>query len=162
PFTGQIDDVRIYTRALSATDIQNLISDAGIQPPLFYVKPVGSSHFVGENVTLSGAADGTGPLTYQWFKNGTNFPGATTTSLVLTNLQLADAGPYSLLVTNTVYGVGSNSTPDAVLSIAVFDITNTAAYWKLDDAAGTSAADSSGNGNTGTLNSFPGDDSMWV
>ncbi|MBP9751907.1 MAG: LamG domain-containing protein [Candidatus Moranbacteria bacterium] len=28
-------------------------------------------------------------------------------------------------------------------------------YWKLDDASGTSAADSSGNGNTGTLTSGP-------
>src|SRR5258706_3811199 len=123
PFTGQIDDVRIYTRALSTTDIQNLIADAPVLPPLFYTQPIGSARWVGDNVTLSGSGDGTGPLTYQWLKNGSGLPGATKTRLVLTNLQPTDSGNYSLQITNSVNGLYSNSIPAAVLSVAGFDIT---------------------------------------
>jgi hypothetical protein len=161
PFTGAMDDVRIYNRALSALDIQHLIADAGVQPPVFYTKPIGSTRYVGDNLTLSGSADGTGPLTYQWLKNGVNLPGATNTTLVLTNLQTTNAGAYSLLVTNVTLVLGSNSTPAAVISVSVFDITNTVGYWKLDDAAGSTAVDSA-NANNGTLNNMPVDDSEWI
>jgi len=40
--------------------------------------------------------------------------------------------------------------------------TNPVAYWALDETGGTGAADSSGNGRSGTLVAFPGDDSQWV
>ena len=38
--------------------------------------------------------------------------------------------------------------------------SNLVGHWKLDETSGTSAADSSGNGNTGTLTNFPG--SPWT
>ena len=40
--------------------------------------------------------------------------------------------------------------------------TNPAAYWALNEMSGTTAADSSGNGHTGTLVGFPGDNSQWI
>ncbi len=40
-----------------------------------------------------------------------------------------------------------------------YDLTG---YWKFDDGGGTAAADSSGNGNDGTLINFPVNDSQWV
>jgi Lamin Tail Domain/CotH kinase protein/Bacterial Ig domain/Immunoglobulin domain/Immunoglobulin I-set domain len=45
-------------------------------------------------------ASGAAPLTYQWRFNGAIIPGATNTSLTVTNLQLANAGFYSVLVVN--------------------------------------------------------------
>jgi hypothetical protein len=159
PFTGQIDDVRIYTRALSATDVQALYAQAPFLPVVFYTQPVGSARWVGDTFLLSVFADGTPPLTYQWQKGGTNVPGATTSSLLFTNLQLTDAGNYSLQVSNAA---GPSNSAIAALSVSVFDLSNTVAYWTFNDGSGTTAADASGNGNPGTLNSFPDDNSEWI
>ena len=159
PFTGQIDDVRIYTRALTATDVQALYAQAPVLPVVFYTQPMGSARWVGDTFLLSATADGTPPLTYQWQKGGTNVPGATASSLLFTNLQLTDAGNYSLQVSNAT---GPSNSALATLSVSVFDLSNTVAYWTFDDGSGTTAADASGNGNTGTLNNFPGDNSEWI
>jgi hypothetical protein len=48
------------------------------------------------------ASGGAVPLSYQWTHAGTNLPGATTASLLLKNLQAADAGDYQMIVTNTL------------------------------------------------------------
>src|SRR5258706_3775429 len=54
----------------------------------------------GTNVYFSALADGIAPSTYQWYKNGTNLPSATDPVLTLTNIHRADAGTYSIVVTN--------------------------------------------------------------
>jgi hypothetical protein len=48
--------------------------------------------------TLSVVAAGTGPLTYQWRKNGANIAGATSASLSFAAVTLADAGSYDVVV----------------------------------------------------------------
>jgi hypothetical protein len=159
PFTGQIDDVRIYSRALSTFDVQALYAEAAAQAPYFYAQPHGASRFVGENVSFSADADGAQPLSLQWQKDSVNIPGATNFSLLLTNLQLSDAGSYSLLVTNAL---GSSNSAPAVLTVSGFNIANTVAHYRFDETTGSTAADSSGNGNTGTLLNMPFDDSEWI
>ena len=57
--------------------------------------------FVGGTVYFREAITGAQPLSYQWGFNGTNLPGATTSVLVLTNVQLGQAGEYSVTVSNT-------------------------------------------------------------
>jgi hypothetical protein len=60
---------------------------------------------VGDSVTFSTAASGTGPLAYTWKKNGAILAGATTASLTLTNLTYADSAVYTVEVSgacNTV------------------------------------------------------------
>ena len=69
---------------------------------------------VGATVTLTGAAGGAAPLSLQWQFDGTNITGATGTSLVLTNVQPADAGSYTLVVSNPY---GTNASTNAVLSL---------------------------------------------
>jgi glucuronoarabinoxylan endo-1,4-beta-xylanase len=55
------------------------------------------------------ASGGTAPLYYQWFFNGTNsLSGATNATLVLTNANLANAGNYSVVVTNFAGSVTSS------------------------------------------------------
>jgi hypothetical protein len=55
----------------------------------------------GTNATFTVNATGTGALTYQWQKAGMNIPGATQTTLALNAISFADAGNYTVLVTNT-------------------------------------------------------------
>src|SRR5207245_8718350 len=54
----------------------------------------------GANVTFSVSASGKAPLSYQWRLNGKNLPGATLSTLTLTNVQ--SGGDYSVVVSNTV------------------------------------------------------------
>jgi hypothetical protein len=70
----------------------------------------------GANVTLNVVATGTAPLAYVWKKNGTTIAGATTSSLALANVQAADAGNYSVVVSNTH---GSATSATAVVFVDV-------------------------------------------
>jgi hypothetical protein len=61
----------------------------------------------------SGAAEG---LTYQWQFDGTNIAGATNASLTLTDLQSAEAGTYSVTISNIAGSVTSSNAFLAALS----------------------------------------------
>jgi hypothetical protein len=69
-------------------------------PPTITVAPSDIDVRGGSNVTLSVTAVGPGPLTYQWRYEGVDIPGATSRTLLLTNLQLEQTGQYQVLVSN--------------------------------------------------------------
>lgn len=69
---------------------------------------------VGENVTFSVTAIGTPVLGYQWRRNGAILPGQTAAALALNNVQPADAGGYSVTVSNAAGVVTSLPAPLAV------------------------------------------------
>ena len=73
----------------------------------------------GTTFTLRCVAGGTPPLSYQWRHNGTNIPTATSDSLVLANLRLADGGVYSVRVTNAF---GSVTSTNALLTVNQFPV----------------------------------------
>jgi hypothetical protein len=89
-------------------------------PPVIVRQPTSRTNLVGTIATLSVAADGTPPLSYQWRKNGANLSndnrifGATTTSLMLSNIAFSDAGSYDVVVTGTAT---VTSAPPAVLTV---------------------------------------------
>ncbi|PWU13862.1 MAG: hypothetical protein C5B50_18560 [Verrucomicrobia bacterium] len=56
------------------------------------------------------------PLSYQWQHNGTNVAGATSSAVTLTNVGPADAGGYSVFLSNLA---GSTSNLVALLTVAV-------------------------------------------
>ena len=68
-------------------------------PTTFSVR-AGTSAATATNVTIFVSAYGTGTLAYQWRKNGVNIPGATGTSLTITNVQIADEAAYTVAVTD--------------------------------------------------------------
>ena len=69
--------------------------------------------------TFTVEADGTPYLFYQWNFNDTNIiAGATNASLTLTNLQLTNAGNYSVTVSNLY---GSATSADAALTVVPLD-----------------------------------------
>lgn len=82
--------------------------------PVFTSTPVATTAIVGQNITLSGAATGIPAPTYQWRKDGFALAGATSSTLILNNLQSTDAGTYSLVATNTI---GSVVTTGAMLTV---------------------------------------------
>jgi len=75
--------------------------------PSFSLHPTTQSATVGDNVTLTVAASG--DPTFQWRKGGVNISDATSASLALTNVQLADAGSYDSVATNAGGSATSNA-----------------------------------------------------
>ena len=58
---------------------------------------------IGETASFSILANGADPLSFQWLKNGDTIPGATQSSYIIPNCQLADDGStFSCIVSNTV------------------------------------------------------------
>ncbi|MBI1841954.1 MAG: chitobiase/beta-hexosaminidase C-terminal domain-containing protein [Verrucomicrobia bacterium] len=76
--------------------------------PFISAHPVGQTVLPGADTTLTAAAVGASPLSYQWFYNQTNdIPGATSSSLSLTNLDPIQTGLYSLTASNAYGSVTS-------------------------------------------------------
>ncbi len=132
--------------------------------------------YVGSSITFSAAFGGT-PSTFLWQSNSVNIPGATSLTLTIANLQLADSANYQLTATNSVGG--TNSTPAALTVLAdppaptaavpyAFDaFTNTpVAYWRFGETLdnvnnSVQAYDSSGHGfdatyGNGAMDNQPG------
>jgi hypothetical protein len=61
----------------------------------------------GDPLALSVVADGAGPLSYQWRRDGIDITGATTDTYSLPAAGLADAGLYDVVVTNDCGSVAS-------------------------------------------------------
>lgn len=68
--------------------------------PTIAVQPTAGSVATGANVTLAVAANGYGPLTFQWYKAGAAIAGATSTTLSLPAVTTAAAGDYRVVVTD--------------------------------------------------------------
>ncbi|MGO8674702.1 MAG: immunoglobulin domain-containing protein [Limisphaerales bacterium] len=79
-----------------------------IDPPVFTLQPQPASQvtYPGSNLVFQVAAQGTAPLSYQWFRSGvplvdgTNITGSTTASLSLTVASTGDQGLYQCGVSN--------------------------------------------------------------
>ena len=83
-------------------------------PPAISSQPTNRFAVVGSTVSFNVAAAGTPPPAYQWRFDGTNLPGSTTNTLVLTNLTMSQAGSYSATITNLA---GSTNSSAAVLTV---------------------------------------------
>ena len=70
-----------------------------------------STVVIGATVTVSVSVTGTGPVTYQWYKGNLSSPvaGQVNATLTLTNVQLSDAGSYSVVATGPCNSVTSTA-----------------------------------------------------
>ena len=85
-------------------------------PPTIRTPPQSQTANAGSTVDFTVIADGTPPLAYNWFFNGTNLPsGSTGPVLELTNVQSANAGAYSVVVGTPLGAVTSSP---ALLTVA--------------------------------------------
>lgn len=81
--------------------------------PAIVSHPQNTSVFAGRPATLTVAASGTGPLSYQW-KRGTTNVGTNSATLTIAAAQAGDAGSYTCVVSN---GAGSATSNAAVLTV---------------------------------------------
>lgn len=70
------------------------------KPSITQQPPASINLNTGETLTLSVQAEGTDPLNYQWYKNGTPINGATNSTFEKQNVTSDDAGTYYCIVTN--------------------------------------------------------------
>ena len=109
-FNGALDEVSIYNRALSFDEIATvyLAGAYGMcaESPALLTEPQNQTVSVGANAVFNVSATGSQPLVYQWQKNGTNLAdggkisGSASATLTISGIATADAGTYSVIVTN--------------------------------------------------------------
>jgi hypothetical protein len=108
-FSGSISDVAIYNYALSSAQIQNHYFTAGIPPIITLQPPDALTTNEGSAVTLSGAAYGTPPLSYQWTLNGVPLPGETTAIFSTNSIPGSYNGGGLYLTVTNLYGSASSA-----------------------------------------------------
>jgi CotH kinase protein/Concanavalin A-like lectin/glucanases superfamily/Bacterial Ig domain/Lamin Tail Domain/Immunoglobulin domain len=114
--------VEIHQRSGDSSDISfdlKLEATQKILAPTIVSHPVSQSARAGSNVVFSVAASGTEPLHYQWQFNGVDLPGKNGSELVLNNVQLAQSGGYTVVVTNPA---------GSALSVTAYLIVTTGDY----------------------------------
>jgi hypothetical protein len=91
-------------------------------PPFILSSPAPRTNNAGTGTTFVVQAGGTGLLGYRWYRNGTNLlsdgpriAGASSATLSITNLSGADAGAYTVIISNAPGAV--TSAPPALLKV---------------------------------------------
>src|SRR6185369_5306274 len=75
--------------------------------PTITTQPQNQTVPAGGTALFSATATGTAPLVYGWRLAGTNLPSATNATLTIPNAQSANAGSYTVVVTNIAGSVTS-------------------------------------------------------
>jgi hypothetical protein len=134
-FTGQINDVAVWNRALVQSEIQNVMANSiespGLGSPVVAVQPVGANLFSGASWTFTGRAVGVPTPTLQWYWNGASLVGATNNTFTLLNLNPTNSGNYYFVARNP-----SGSVTSAVVQLVVSNPLNPVrvglvSYWPL-------------------------------
>jgi uncharacterized delta-60 repeat protein len=108
--------------------------------PWLLLAPASRTNNAGGTASFTVAAVSSDALQYQWFKDGSplsnsaNTTGASASTLVVSNLQAADAATYSVIVTNSFGAVTSS-----VASLTVFIPSLTSQPVSCTNNAGTTA-----------------------
>jgi hypothetical protein len=148
-FTGEIDDVAVWNRALTYTEVQSVYTN-GVPAPLAAIPasimthPVGANLFQGDRIVLNADATGTAPLTLEWFKDGQQLTGETNRTLLLSNVQPGDSGAYTFRASNTA---GSQTSNPATVNVTAVTGLRTAlmAHWPFETLGATTPDVINGN-----------------
>ncbi len=105
------DYVATVTNAQSSAASAPIPLSVIVPPPVIATHPTNKTAMTGSNVTFTVAVSthSVAPFTYQWKKSGVALPGATASTLTLTNVQTAAAGDYTVTVTNSGGSATSNA-----------------------------------------------------
>lgn len=119
-FKGLIDELRIYTNALTLDEVQQAQLNAPVPPTAasFLKQPVDVTSVAGGNATFSCEASGSGVVTFQWRTNGVAVPGATKSTWTWSNVQQANNGTIvSVLIDNDVTVDPGVASSDVTLTV---------------------------------------------
>ncbi len=115
-FAGMMCDAAIYTHAVSLSALRNhyymgKYGSLTQVPPSIVASPTATTVFATLSASFTVIAEGASPISYTWYRNGTTvIPGATTDTLTLPNVTVADSGSnYKVVVTNSLGSVTSAS-----------------------------------------------------
>ena len=111
-------EFRIQNGGLNPTGlrVENLVGTAQPQtvsnlPPRIVIEPVGGTRVITDNFSFTVVADGTQPLSYQWFtysnQVSTPLPGKTNATLTLSPVLSGSAGDYYVRVSNAFGSLNS-------------------------------------------------------
>ena len=144
----------ILSPAVNGIDVAGI---PAISPP----PPAAITRYSGANIVIPA---GSSPATYVWQKDGANITnggrisGATTTTLSISNSVPGDSGSYALVASTLAGAITSSPTvltiiaPAGASELSVL-ANNPTAFWRLEEAVGTLAADYVG-GYDGTHGGF--------
>ncbi|NOS68555.1 MAG: hypothetical protein HOP33_01315, partial [Verrucomicrobia bacterium] len=119
-FKGLIDEVSVYRSALTAGDIASVYYAGSFGKcmvpvaPFITEQPANKTVTVGANATFTAGVAGSSPLSFQWLYNSNAIVDATNSSLTLNNVQVSQAGAYSVVATNSL---GSATSSNAILTV---------------------------------------------
>ena len=99
----------------SVTSAAAVLTVTAAVAPTITQQPASVSVRANDPVSLSVAATGTAPFTYQWQRNGAAIIGANGSTYTIAQVQTADAGNYTVVVSNAA---GSVTSAAATLTIA--------------------------------------------
>lgn len=113
-FDGNVDEVALYNKALTADQVK-LHYEVGLTniaippvPATIAADPAPASAYAGRTATFSVNANGTTPLSYQWYKGTSPIPGATSDILNFTCAYADNGAAYKVVVTNA-YGAATSA-----------------------------------------------------
>jgi autotransporter-associated beta strand protein len=119
-------------------------------PPGITISPGADTSYTGQATVFTAVPSGNAPFSFQWQRNGSPLSGATNSTLVLTNLQPATSGIYSVVVSN------ANGTATATATLTVLSpppapgqilASSPVCYWRLNETTGPVAYDDAGSFN---------------
>ena len=115
-------DAGSYT--LSVTNAYGtLVSSAAVVTipvaPSITSQPVGQAVNPGQAINLSVTASGSGSISYQWRKNGSDIPGATGSTYSIASASAGDAATFTVVASNSVGSVTSSGATVVVNSAPV-------------------------------------------
>jgi len=114
-FDGNLDDIRLYDRGLSAEEVLHLYYTENPQPPAITTHPSSRAVVAGSSLQFSVSAYGPAPLSYQWRRNGAALSGFTNRICTLVGVFTNDVGDYSVTVSNAF---GATTSSNASLAVS--------------------------------------------
>ena len=84
-------------------------STPAVIAPSIVAQPVALAVNAGQSASFAVGVSGTGPLAFQWRRDGVNIAGATTAVLSFGSVSLPNAGAYSVVISNAAGAIVSNN-----------------------------------------------------
>ena len=121
---GRLGDGTITNRSTAVNIYKGLLSDAATLAfvPAIATQLSSSTVISGGAASFSVVATGTSPLAYQWKKDGSSISGATSSTYTIASTKTADAGSYTVVVTNSAGSVTSNSTVLTIIAPRLYSL----------------------------------------